>query len=130
MPEITIPLRSHDEAILVLGPFDRFAKLMRQELDIEIFARSGVLRLKGPDEGINEAHRRIEHLLGKARKGRELDLVDIETILQPRRQTQGTRTRRRERPPQHAPPRPLDPPFPRALPGSGEAVDRLQGPSG
>ncbi|MEZ6019866.1 MAG: PhoH family protein [Planctomycetota bacterium] len=81
MPEITIPLRSHDEAILVLGPFDRFAKLMRQELDIEIFARSGVLRLKGPDEGINEAHRRIEHLLGKARKGRELDLVDIETIL-------------------------------------------------
>ena len=81
MPELTIPLRSHDEAILVLGPFDRFAKLMRQELDIEIFARSGTLRLKGQDESIAEAGRRIDHLLGKSRKGRELDLQDIEAIL-------------------------------------------------
>ncbi|HPF13618.1 MAG TPA: PhoH family protein [Planctomycetota bacterium] len=81
MPEITIPLKTHDEAILVLGPFDRFAKLMRQELDIEIFARSGTLRLKGTDDSIAEASRRIEHLLGKARKGRDLDLKDIEAIL-------------------------------------------------
>ena len=81
MPELTIPLRSHDEAILVLGPFDRFAKLLRQELDIEIFARSGTLRIKGPDGSIAEAGRRIEHLLGKARKGRELELQDIEAIL-------------------------------------------------
>lgn len=81
MPELTIPLRSHDEAILVLGPFDRFAKLMRQELDIEIFARSGALRIKGPDESIAEAGRRIEHLLGKSRKGRDLELQDIEAIL-------------------------------------------------
>jgi hypothetical protein len=35
--EVTIPLASHEEAILVLGPYDRHAKLMRQELDIEIY---------------------------------------------------------------------------------------------
>ena len=79
--EITIPLRSHDEAILVLGPYDRYAKLLRQDLDIEIYTRRGNLRLKGSDEGVQEARRRIEHLLGKARKGRELQLADIESIL-------------------------------------------------
>ena len=33
--EVTIPLGSHSEAILVLGPYDRYAKLLRQALDIE-----------------------------------------------------------------------------------------------
>ncbi len=81
MTEITIPLRSHDEAILVLGPYDRYAKLLRQDLDIEIFTRRGNLRLKGTDEGVAEARRRIEHLLGKSRKGRELAISDVESIL-------------------------------------------------
>jgi phosphate starvation-inducible PhoH-like protein len=79
--EVTIPLRSHDEAILVLGPYDRYAKLLRQDLDIEVFTRRGNLRLRGAEEGVQEARRRIEHLLGKARKGRELALADIESIL-------------------------------------------------
>ena len=81
MTEITIPLRSHDEAILVLGPYDRYAKLLRQDLEIEVFTRRGNLRLKGSDEGVQEARRRIEHLLGKSRKGRELENSDIESIL-------------------------------------------------
>lgn len=79
--EHTIPLRSHEEAILVLGPYDRYARLLRQDLDIEIFARAGNLRLKGPDEGVREATTRIEHLLGKARKGRDLGVREIEAIL-------------------------------------------------
>ena len=65
----------------MLGPYDRFAKLLRQDLEIEIFTRRGNLRLKGGDEDVQEAKRRIEHLLGKARKGRELPTSDIETIL-------------------------------------------------
>ncbi len=81
MPELTIPLRSHEEAILVLGPYDRYARLLRQDLDIEIFARGGNLRLKGQDDGIQEASLRIQHLLGKARKGRELGVREIEAIL-------------------------------------------------
>jgi len=79
--EITIPLRSRDEAVLVLGPYDRFAKLLRQALDIELFTRNGNLRLKGQDGHVLEAKRRIDHLLGKLRKGRELDLSAIEEIL-------------------------------------------------
>jgi len=79
--EVTIPLRSHEEAILVLGPYDRHAKLLRQELDIEIFTRNGNLRLKGGDGDVAEARRRVEHLLGKLRKGREVDLRDAESIL-------------------------------------------------
>ncbi|HVS11358.1 MAG TPA: PhoH family protein [Planctomycetota bacterium] len=81
MSEVTIPLRSHEEAILVLGPYDRHAKLLRQALDIEIFTRNGNLRLKGLDEDVAEARRRVEHLLGKLRKGREIDPREAETIL-------------------------------------------------
>ena len=81
MIEVTIPLRSHDEAIHVLGPYDRHAKLLRKELDIEIYTRGGNLRLKGVDSDVAEAKRRVEHLLGKLRKGRELDPRLIEGIL-------------------------------------------------
>ena len=81
MAEVTIPLRSHEEAILVLGPYDRHAKLLRQALDIELYTRNGNLRIKGSDEDAAEARRRIEHLLGKLRKGRELDPKDAEAIL-------------------------------------------------
>jgi len=81
LTEITIPLRSHDEAILVLGPYDRYAKLLRQSLSIELFTRRGNLRIKGGDGDVQEARRRIEHLLGKSRKGRELTLRETEEIL-------------------------------------------------
>lgn len=81
MIEVTIPLRSNDEAVLVLGPYDRHAKLMRQSLGIEIFVRSGNLRLKGRDEEVSLARQRIEHVLGKYRKGRELPSDKIEAIL-------------------------------------------------
>ncbi|MFT5049461.1 MAG: phosphate starvation-inducible PhoH-like protein [Chlamydiales bacterium] len=81
MTEITIPLRSHDEAVLVLGPYDRFAKLLRQALDIEVFVRHGNLKIKGDESGVAEARRRIDHLLGKARKGPELGVRQIESIL-------------------------------------------------
>lgn len=81
MNEVTIPLGSHNEAILVLGPYDRYAKLLRQALDIEIIPRRGNLVLRGDDESVLEAKSRIEHLLGKSRKGRELQVRDIETIL-------------------------------------------------
>jgi phosphate starvation-inducible PhoH-like protein len=81
LTEVTIPLKSHEEAILVLGPYDRHAKLLRQDLDIDIFTQRGNLRLKGGDLGVAEAHRRIEHLLGKLRKGRQIDPSDAEAIL-------------------------------------------------
>ena len=81
MTEITIPLRSNDEAILVLGPYDRYAKLLRQALGIELFTRRGNIRIKGEDSCVGEARERIEHLLGKARKGRELEVQEVESIL-------------------------------------------------
>lgn len=81
MAEITIPLRSNDEAILVLGPYDRYAKLLRQALGIELFTRRGNLRIKGEDSCVGEARDRIEHLLGKSRKGRELEVQEVENIL-------------------------------------------------
>lgn len=65
----------------MLGPYDRYAKLLRQDLGIELFTRRGNLRIKGEPDLVQEARRRIEHLLGKARKGRTLEVQDIESIL-------------------------------------------------
>jgi len=79
--EVTIPLRSQDEAILVLGPYDRHAKLLRQALAIEIFTQGGNLKLRGQDGDVEEAQRRVEHLLGKLRKGRALEPSEVEGIL-------------------------------------------------
>src|SRR5262245_22358040 len=81
LAEITIPLRSQDEALLVLGPYDRYAKLLRQALDVELTNRQGNLRVQGGEDEVGEARSRIEHLLGKARKGRELGVREIEGIL-------------------------------------------------
>jgi phosphate starvation-inducible protein PhoH and related proteins len=79
--EVTIPLRSHDEAILVLGPYDRNAKLLRQVFDIEIYTRGGNLRIRGSAPEVTEVRGRVEHLLGKIRKGRDLEPRDAEEIL-------------------------------------------------
>ncbi len=65
----------------MLGPYDRHAKLLRQALEIEIYTRNGNLRLNGGEEDVGEARRRIEHLLGKLRKGREVDPKEAEAIL-------------------------------------------------
>ena len=81
--EHTIPLRSNDEAILVLGPYDRYAKLLRQSLEIELYTRGGNLRLEGAERDVETAAQRIEHLLGKHRKGRDLEPREIEGILVP-----------------------------------------------
>ena len=81
MNDITIPLRSHDEAILVLGPYDRYARLLREECAIDVTARDGNLRLSGGREDVTAVHQRIEHLLGKHRKGRALEPSEIEKIL-------------------------------------------------
>ena len=81
MIEVTIPLRSNDEAVLVLGPYDRHAKLLRQSLAIEIFVRGSNLRLKGDEDNVELANARIVHLLGKFRKGREMQSSEIEQIL-------------------------------------------------
>jgi phosphate starvation-inducible PhoH-like protein len=81
LAEVTIPLRSHEEAVLVLGPYDRNAKLLRQALAIEIFTQGENLRITGTDGEVVEAQRRVEHLLGKLRKGRRLETSDVESIL-------------------------------------------------
>jgi phosphate starvation-inducible PhoH-like protein len=89
--EITIPLRSQDEAILVLGPYDRHAKLLRQVLAIEVYTQGGNLKLRGENGDVEEAQRRVEHLLGKLRKGRTLDVTEIEGILAAPREGEGAR---------------------------------------
>jgi len=89
--EITIPLRSQDEAILVLGPYDRHAKLLRQMLALEVFTQGGNLKLRGEPGDVEEAQRRVEHLLGKLRKGRTLESSEIEEILAGPRESEPAR---------------------------------------
>jgi phosphate starvation-inducible PhoH-like protein len=92
--EVTIPLRSQDEAILVLGPYDRHAKLLRQVLDIEVYTQGGNLKLRGDDAAVEEAQRRVDHLLGKLRKGRALEASEVEGILTAPREGERAEVRR------------------------------------
>jgi phosphate starvation-inducible PhoH-like protein len=96
--EVTIPLRSQDEAILVLGPYDRHAKLLRQVLDIEVYTQGGNLKLRGAEPDVEEAQRRVDHLLGKLRKGRALDASEVESILTAPREAERLEPRRNASP--------------------------------
>lgn len=93
--EVTIPLRSQDEAILVLGPYDRHAKLLRQVLAIEVYVQGGNLKLRGDGPDVDEAQKRIDHLLGKLRKGRSLEPSEIEGILSGPREGEAAREPRK-----------------------------------
>jgi phosphate starvation-inducible PhoH-like protein len=101
--EITIPLRSQDEAILVLGPYDRHAKILRQVLALEVFTQGGNLKLRGEPADVEEAQRRVEHLLGKLRKGRSLESSEIEEILAGPRDGETSRNEAKRGPGEGAP---------------------------
>ncbi|HED64487.1 MAG TPA: PhoH family protein [Planctomycetes bacterium] len=79
--EVTIPLRSHEEAIHVLGPYDRNAKFLRRDLGIELYTRNGNLRIRGGEKEVALAKERVEHLLGKLRKGKPIEPQEAELIL-------------------------------------------------
>lgn len=76
--EERIPLRSHEEERLILGPYDRHARVVRDVHRVTMVSRDGGLKLIGDQGSVRIVKERIEALLGRARGG---DLPDEQAVL-------------------------------------------------
>ncbi|MGH7150627.1 MAG: PhoH family protein [Planctomycetota bacterium] len=79
--EDRLPLRSAEEERLLLGPYDRTARLVRDRHEVALVARGGALRLLGDRERIREVRSILEEVLLQFRRGHEVDRETIEAML-------------------------------------------------
>jgi len=85
--ELTIPVASQSEAMVLFGLGDRNLKLIRETLPVMITAKNDLLRLSGEKEPVQEAADLINRLLGMVRSGAEVSTDYV------RRQLDAIRTR-------------------------------------
>ena len=79
--EDRIPLRSLEEERLLLGPYDRTARLIRERYEVSLVSRSGALRLIGGREPVRAVRAVLEEVLRQFRRGHEVDRETIEGML-------------------------------------------------
>ncbi|HKD99686.1 MAG TPA: PhoH family protein [Planctomycetota bacterium] len=79
--EERIPLRNHDEERLVLGPYDRHARVVREVHRVTLVSRDGGLKLIGEAAPVAEVRERIEKILRRARAGDEPDEASMMRLL-------------------------------------------------
>ncbi len=71
--EERIPLRSHEEERLILGPYDRHARAVREAHGVTLVSRDGGIKLIGETLSVRAVKDRIETLLRRARGGEMAD---------------------------------------------------------
>lgn len=71
--EERIPLRNYDEERLILGPYDRHSRVVREIHRVGLVSRDGGLKLMGEAPAVRLVRERIETLLSRARAGEPLD---------------------------------------------------------
>ena len=79
--EHRIPLLSLEEEQALFGPHDRYVKQVARRYQVRMSSRGGTLRLKGPEEDIQNMVGRIEPILELLRGGSNLEASDIEGML-------------------------------------------------
>jgi phosphate starvation-inducible PhoH-like protein len=67
--EERIPLRNYEEERLILGPYDRHARVVREAHRVTLLSRDGGLKLLGDPPVVKAVRERIEGLLRRARAG-------------------------------------------------------------
>ena len=93
MPEERLEFSDHDQVRTLFGDRDRYLRLIRDELGVDVVLRDGVIRIFGDEPQVRRGREVFEMLAGVLRKtGRVLD-ADVWDAL-------GTK------PPQSAPPQP------------------------
>ncbi|HET6204421.1 MAG TPA: PhoH family protein [Planctomycetota bacterium] len=76
-----LPLRSLEEERLLLGPYDRTARLIRERLDVALVSRGGGLRLIGERDAVRTVRAVLEEVLRQFRRGHEVDRETIEGMI-------------------------------------------------
>ncbi|HKB15943.1 MAG TPA: PhoH family protein [Planctomycetota bacterium] len=96
--EDRLALRSIEEERLLLGPYDRTARLVRDRYEVSLVSRSGGLRLVGEKEAVRAVRAVLEEVLRQFRRGHEVDRETIEGMLS----GTGEGEKRRGAPPEEA----------------------------
>lgn len=81
MAEDRIPLKSQDEVQLIFGPFDRYAKLLREIFQVNLVTRDGLLKLVGSKSQVRDVKMAIEKVLSKYRRDGDIEGREIEKLL-------------------------------------------------
>ena len=76
-----IPIKSFDEARVILGPLDTNARLIRELHSVNVLARDGALRLLGKPEDVGRVRSTIEDSLEAMRAGLRGDFTGHERFL-------------------------------------------------
>ncbi len=81
MPETTLELHDLDQARALFGDRDRYLRLIRDELGVEVVLREGVVRILGDEPQVLHAKEVFETLLGILKKAGRIGEPDVRAAL-------------------------------------------------
>jgi len=79
--ELSITLEQPERYGLLFGPADRHLKMIRQALDVQIFARDGQVRITGSAKNVSRAAKVVEHLQRALRRSRSVTEATVAEAL-------------------------------------------------
>jgi len=91
--ERTLEVASQEEALALFGSSDANLKLIRDALDVQIAARSGVVRLEGDDAPVKHAEGILSRMISMLRIGQDIPDLYVEQQLEAIRVEEATKAR-------------------------------------
>ena len=82
--EITIQLDSTDRQLELFGPGDRYLRLLRQYLDVQITARQNKVTVKGQEKDVQKAVDVISRMERQLQRGHSLATEDVTALIRQR----------------------------------------------
>jgi len=79
--EERLPLRNHEEERLILGPYDRHARVLRELFKVTLVSRDGTIKLLGDAAAVRTVREKLETLLRRARAGEVPDEPSVMRLL-------------------------------------------------
>ncbi len=79
--ELNITLEQPHKRGLLFGPADRHLKMIRQALDVQVFARDGQIKVTGSATNVSRAAKVIEHLQRAIRRSRPVTDATVASAL-------------------------------------------------
>ncbi len=79
--EVTIKLSSTDKQLELFGPADRYLRVLRQSLDVQISARQGRLIIKGKEKDVNRAVEVVDKMQEQLLKRGSLTAAKVNTLI-------------------------------------------------
>jgi phosphate starvation-inducible PhoH-like protein len=82
--EVTLQLDSTDRQLELFGPGDRYLRLLRQYLDVQITARQNKVTITGKEEDVQKAVDVISRMERQLHRGHSLAIEDVTALIRQR----------------------------------------------